>query len=99
MTDSRVNEETPLLFSSDDPAETTCEGSDKVTTPLPKLQIGTLLLALMAEPICSQSISPFINQVNAIMTAHCAPLTDCQLIRKLGITDGDDRKLGYYVGG
>ena len=58
MTDLRVDEETPLLFSADDHEE-----SDKVITPLPKLQIGILLLVQVAEPICSQCIYPFINQV------------------------------------
>ena len=64
MTDPRVDEETPLLFSPDDTSVTTFGGSDEVATPLPKLQIGALLSVLLAEPICSQSISPFINQVN-----------------------------------
>ena len=32
-------------------------------TPLPKLQIGILLVLQLAEPITSQCIYPFINQV------------------------------------
>lgn len=32
-------------------------------TPLPKLQITILLLSQLAEPITSQCIYPFINQV------------------------------------
>ena len=69
MTDSRIDEETPLLFSAEDPTEE----SDKVTiTPLPKLQIGILLLVLLAEPICSQCIYPFVNQVTHY--SDCTPL-------------------------
>jgi hypothetical protein len=51
MTDSRVDEETPLLFSPDDTAVTTSGGSDKATTPLPKLQIGILLSVLADRAI------------------------------------------------
>ncbi|KAG9315286.1 MFS general substrate transporter [Chiua virens] len=39
-------------------------------------------LALFAEPIASAYIFPFINQ----------------LIGELGVTGGDDRKIGYYAG-
>ena len=63
MNNSRVDEETPLLFSTEDPVVTISGGSDQVATPLPKLQIGILLSVLLTEPICSKSISPFINQV------------------------------------
>ena len=35
----------------------------KVVTPLPKLQLGVLLFFQLAEPITSQCIYPFINQV------------------------------------
>ena len=35
----------------------------KTVTPLPKLQIGIVLLFQLAEPITSQCIYPFINQV------------------------------------
>lgn len=51
-------------------------------TPLPMGQIAILLLVQMAEPITSQSILPFINQ----------------LISELDITGGDERKIGYYAG-
>jgi hypothetical protein len=32
-------------------------------TPLPRLQMSVLMLLLFAEPITSQCIMPFINQV------------------------------------
>ncbi|TFK27818.1 MFS general substrate transporter [Coprinopsis marcescibilis] len=51
-------------------------------TPLPKLQIGIVLLLQVCEPITSQSIYPYINQ----------------LISELGVTGGDERKVGYYAG-
>ena len=58
-----VDEETPLLFAAEDPVVIIGDESDEVATPLPKLQIGVLLLVMLSEPICSQCIYPFINQV------------------------------------
>lgn len=63
-----VDENTPLLR--------------KKKTPLPKFQLGLVLLLTFAEPISAYYIFPFINQ----------------LIRELDITGGDDRKIGYYAG-
>lgn len=54
----------------------------RVRTPLPLRQILILLLLQLAEPLTSQVISPF------------AP----QLIRDIGVTHGDETKVGYYVG-
>lgn len=54
----------------------------KQKTPLPKLQIGILMLVLLAEPIACMSIYPYINQ----------------LIRELDITGGNDAAVGYYAG-
>ncbi|KZT20445.1 MFS general substrate transporter, partial [Neolentinus lepideus HHB14362 ss-1] len=51
-------------------------------TPLPKLQIGILLVMQLAEPITSQCILPFINE----------------LIGSLDIVHGDKGKIGYYAG-
>ncbi|KAG9315287.1 MFS general substrate transporter [Chiua virens] len=51
-------------------------------TPLPWRHLSPILLALFAEPVASAYIFPFINQ----------------LIGELGITGGDDRKIGYYAG-
>jgi hypothetical protein len=39
------------------------QSSKKLTTPLPKLQIGILMIYQLAEPIASMSIFPYINQV------------------------------------
>ncbi|KAG1906461.1 major facilitator superfamily domain-containing protein [Suillus fuscotomentosus] len=68
-----ANETTPLVPT---------KSSKKPKTPLPKLQIGILMSLLLAEPIASTSIFPYINQ----------------LIRELGITGGDDAAVGYYAG-
>ncbi|KAI0346590.1 MFS general substrate transporter [Trametopsis cervina] len=54
----------------------------KAPTPLPKLQLAVLLFFQLAEPITSQCIYPFINQ----------------LISELDITGGDEAKVGYYAG-
>ncbi|KAG2126676.1 major facilitator superfamily domain-containing protein [Suillus cothurnatus] len=73
-TDIVVNERTALLDAG--------QQGQKKATPLPKLQIAILLLALLVEPIASQSIYPYINQ----------------LVSELNITGGDERKVGYYAG-
>ncbi|KAI6110371.1 major facilitator superfamily domain-containing protein [Pisolithus croceorrhizus] len=51
-------------------------------TPLPKTQLRLVLFVLCTEPMSAQYVFPFINQ----------------LIKELGITGGDDRKIGYYAG-
>ncbi|KAJ7116503.1 major facilitator superfamily multidrug-resistance, DHA1 sub-family [Mycena epipterygia] len=51
-------------------------------TPLPQFQLIIVLFLQLAEPLTSQVIYPF------------AP----QLIRDIGITNGDETKVGYYVG-
>ena len=83
-----VHETTPLIH--------------KKKTPLPKLQFGLVLLLMFSEPISGQYIFPFVNQVSG--QATCKPRRQLtgepavQLIRDLGITGGDDRKVGYYAG-
>ncbi|KAG0709382.1 major facilitator superfamily domain-containing protein [Suillus ampliporus] len=56
--------------------------SKRPKTPLPKFQIGILMMLHVTEPIASMSIFPYINQ----------------LIRELGITGGDEAAVGYYAG-
>ncbi len=52
-----ADEETALLSASPERKPV------KTPTPLPRLQIFILLLMQLAEPITSQCIYPFINQV------------------------------------
>ncbi|PFH47258.1 hypothetical protein AMATHDRAFT_152581 [Amanita thiersii Skay4041] len=54
----------------------------KKPTPLPWFQLSILLCLHLASPFVSQVIYPF------------AP----ELIRSLGITNGDRKKVGFYVG-
>ncbi|KAH7923425.1 MFS general substrate transporter [Leucogyrophana mollusca] len=68
------DEETVLLPSTPKHA--------KRPTPLPKAQISILMMVQFIEPVSSQCIYPFINQ----------------LVRELDITGGDERKVGYYAG-
>ncbi|KAG0707245.1 MFS general substrate transporter [Suillus ampliporus] len=56
--------------------------SKRPKTPLPKFQMGILLMLHITEPIASMSIFPYINQ----------------LIRELDITGGDEAAVGYYAG-
>jgi MFS family permease len=51
-------------------------------TPLPKKQMIALSFLLLAEPIAATVIFPFINQ----------------LIVEIGVTHGDEKKVGYYSG-
>ncbi|KAG6373436.1 major facilitator superfamily domain-containing protein [Boletus reticuloceps] len=69
-------------MSHGSPDEETPLLQGKTKTPLPWSQINIVFIALFAEPISSAYIFPFINQ----------------LIGELGITGGDDRKIGYYAG-
>ncbi|KIK80808.1 hypothetical protein PAXRUDRAFT_15585 [Paxillus rubicundulus Ve08.2h10] len=74
-TSRNSNEELPLL---PDPLPNV----PQKPTPLPKIQIVTLLLTCLIEPIAAQSILPYINQ----------------LVSELEIVGGDTRKVGYYAG-
>ncbi|KAL4262134.1 MFS transporter superfamily protein [Pleurotus pulmonarius] len=58
------------------------EMSTATRTPLPKLQLAILMVMLGAEPICNSVIFPFVNQ----------------FVRETGVTNGDERKTGYYAG-
>lgn len=75
----------------------------KKPTPLPKLQIGILMLLHLAEPITAHCIFPFIKQVCPLILP-CAVylgLTTSgitQLISELDITGVDEKKVGYYAG-
>ncbi|KAF8135016.1 MFS general substrate transporter [Boletus edulis] len=92
--DRRPDEETPLLQA-------------KSKTPVPWSQIILVFIAMVAEPISSAYIFPFINQVRqqlfpylAISDAHAMGFVCIKkkLIGELGITKGDNRKIGYYAG-
>lgn len=78
----RSDEETPLLAGSSSSSASPMGRRRRRPTPLPRFQIGILLLFQMAEPMSSHVIYPFINQ----------------LIFELDITHGDRRKVGYYAG-
>jgi len=58
MTVTIVDEETPLL------PPTVVVSQKRQATPLPKLLISIVLLLQLCEPIISQSIYPYINQVS-----------------------------------
>ncbi|KIK52657.1 hypothetical protein GYMLUDRAFT_1028562 [Collybiopsis luxurians FD-317 M1] len=81
MTVERIDEETPLLTTDHDNNVQVLK-QRRTPTPLPKVQISILMLLQLCEPILSQSIYPYINQ----------------LISELDITGGDERRVGYYAG-
>ncbi|KAI6045952.1 MFS general substrate transporter [Pisolithus marmoratus] len=72
---SEHDERSPLLSNADG-------RESKKPTPLPKGQIMILMLVALVEPIASQCIYPFINE----------------LVSGLDITGGDERAVGYYAG-
>ncbi|KAF8813375.1 major facilitator superfamily multidrug-resistance, DHA1 sub-family [Phlegmacium glaucopus] len=51
-------------------------------TPLPKLQLFILFLIQFSEPVAALVIYPFINK----------------FVQETGITQGDERRTGYYAG-
>ncbi|KAE9402515.1 MFS general substrate transporter [Gymnopus androsaceus JB14] len=81
MTAERIDEETPLIANSNVNNDNKRK-RQRTPTPLPKMQISILLLLQICEPITSQSIYPYINQ----------------LVSELDITNGDERSVGYYAG-
>jgi hypothetical protein len=56
---TELDEETPLLHDANTPRK---------ETPLPITQVLVLLLLQLCEPITSQSINPYINQVRSPIT-------------------------------
>ncbi|RDB23784.1 Protein ZINC INDUCED FACILITATOR-LIKE 1 [Hypsizygus marmoreus] len=63
-------------------SQTQAEDEQPSITPLPKLQLLIIIFIQVAEPVTSTVIYPFVND----------------LVRALGITHGDEKKTGYYVG-
>jgi hypothetical protein len=55
-----INEETTLLSRPE----------RKPRTPLPKLQLSVIMLIQICEPLASQSIYPYINQVSFTFELH-----------------------------
>ncbi|KAF9244094.1 major facilitator superfamily domain-containing protein [Melanogaster broomeanus] len=82
MSSQNVDEETPLLRQ--EPQESEGTNSKKQRTPLPWRQFSILLLLQVSEPLTSQVIAPFLPQA--------------RLIRDIGITNGEESRVGYYVG-
>ena len=77
------NEHSALIEENDDSSCTTTESTiDCPPTPLPKLQLFIIIFIQISEPVTSTVIYPFVNE----------------LIRSLGVTKGDEKRTGYYVG-
>lgn len=78
-------ERTPLIAGQDDGNYNAVEPTPKKTkkiTPLPKMQIFTLLYISFGEPLAATVIDPFI----------------VQLVRETGITGGIEARTGYFAG-
>jgi hypothetical protein len=76
------------------------EGSLRKKTPLPKVQLFTLLYLQLAEPITFTVILPFIVKVSTkpLCFANGRLMIVRQLIDETGITGGNASKVGYYAG-
>ena len=75
--------------------------SDRQRTPIPKLQLAVILLLQICEVVTSYSILPYINQVylsSSMQPDMAHSHLASKLIEDLGITGGDNAKLGYYAG-
>ena len=85
-------EDTPLLSS-----ESTLQ---KPSTPVPWAQVWILLVLQLAEPLTSQVIYPFTPEVcHFLQTLFWFLLIyPLQFVRNVGITHGDESRVGYYVG-
>lgn len=94
MSQQQLDEETPLL----PPLQ-----QKKARTPLPWRQFSIILFLQLAEPFTSQVIAPFAPQVCFFLAIaesidRYLMLAAYQLIRDIGITNGDETSVGYYVG-
>ena len=61
MDDNHTDEGTPLLTDT----ARRPNGKRKKATPLPTSQIAIVLVLQVCEPLASQSIYPYINQVSS----------------------------------
>ena len=86
-----VDEETPLLAGN----------GQNQATPLPWFQFTVVLLLQLTEPWTSNVIYPFAPEVYLLIFYLGGRLIDfgnLKLIRGIGITHGNESKVGYYVG-
>src|SRR6266702_907941 len=88
-----LDEETPFLSNHE-----VIPHLSPTRTPLPTAQISILLTAWLAESITSQSISPYLNQVQYSLSLPISAEHCFQLVRELPKVGGDARKVGYYTG-
>ena len=84
------DEVTPLL-SSEPPLQ-------RPSTPVPWAQVWILLVLQLAEPLTSQVIYPFTPEVCHLLQTQFLLIHPPQFVRNVGITHGDESRVGYYVG-
>ncbi|KAF9480008.1 major facilitator superfamily multidrug-resistance, DHA1 sub-family [Pholiota conissans] len=83
LVEGPVHEETRATLYDDHDDDDELDDQDlEKPTPLPKFQLLSVFLIQLAEPITATVIYPFINQ----------------FVRETGITNGDEKKTGYYAG-
>lgn len=80
MTTLHVNETPLLIEAADEETPLLKQKQQKAPTPLPKLQIGIVLLLQLCEPLCSMSIYPYINEVRSHTTSDWPVLLMCSIL-------------------
>ena len=80
--DTQLDQEGEHVIPAESPTATQDKPEPKLRTPLPKFQLLLVCLIQFAEPLTASVIYPFVNQ----------------FVRATGITQGDDKKTGYYAG-
>ena len=91
---AETDEETPLL-------RTNSHGHhQRKHTPIPWAQFSILLVLRLADTLAGMVIYPFAPEVRSTTTFRTpvAYLSFVQLVRNIGITHGDETRVGYYVG-
>ena len=99
-------EESPLLESNTGPPvlAPASPSEPPTRTPLPWGQLAIVVLILLVEPLSSQAIYPFVAKVHFLSIREIPqPLIllewfPIKMVNELGVTKGDTKLTGYYVG-
>ncbi len=68
-------------------------------TPLPWPQFSLVLFLQLPEPLTVQVVDTFAPEVRVLqIPISCRHSRPSELIRSLGITNGAEMRVGYYVG-
>lgn len=92
MIPHRYNEETSLLLQQ--------EQLITAKTPLPWDQFWIILVLHFSQSLVFKTLAPFIPQVSTLSSAQSrrsAKQNLVKLIKDIGVTNGDEQQVGYFV--